>query len=100
MATFGKGERVFLDDSSQNFASVTKTSFLGLSKSTIVLNDEGRLHALSGNIFDHNVVHVSSGKSNDSTEHEIPSTDVKLIGPQILSEEGICLLYTSPSPRD
>ena len=89
MATFGKGERVFLDDDSQNFASVTKTSFLGLSKSTIVLNDEGRLHALSGNIFDHNVVHVSSGKSNDSTEHEIPSTDVKLIGPQILSEEGI-----------
>jgi len=89
MATFVKGERVFLDDSSKNFASVTKTSFLGLSKSTVVLNDEGRLHALTGDSFDHNVVHVSSGKSNDSTEHEIPSTDVKLIGPQILSEEGI-----------
>ena len=89
MATFGKGERVFLDDSSQNFASVTKTSFLGLPKSTVVLNDEGRLHALSGNNFNHNVVHVSSGKSNDSVEHEIPSTDVKLIGPQILSEEGL-----------
>ena len=89
MDTFGKGERVFLDDSSKTFASVTRTSFLGLSNSTVVLNDEGKNYALTGDSLYHDVVHVSSGRSNDSTEHSIPSTDVKLIGPQILSEEGI-----------
>ena len=89
MDTFGKGERVFLDDSSKTFASVTRTSFLGLSNSTVVVNDEGKIHAITGDNLYHNVVHVSSGKSIDSTEHYIPSTDVKLIGPQILSEEGI-----------
>ena len=89
MDTFGKGERVFLDDSSKTFASVTRTSFLGLSNSTVVLNDEGKNYAVTGDSLYHDVVHVSSGKSNDSTEHSIPSTDVKLIGPQILSEEGI-----------
>lgn len=85
---FVVNERVFIDDTSKMFATVTRTGMCNITQSVIMMRDDAKLVAVGDCCDDLPLVHVDTGMDGQDVMHTVP-VDVKMVGPDVLTARAI-----------